>query len=201
MLSTTLSMSKDFKDPLEMADHLLEGMNAAQDAALIRSITDLAQRTEDVRAEVVDDARATLKALARQLQVAKEAANNPKRQVDVNQHAERMIALDREKYTVAKEMADMEDSIESLESQLDQLDREMRELEREEEVEAQLPPTKEQLTLSIFHGLGIEMQKDENGNYVRCKVRRYASQDIHIQDFADKYSRYFYANLLWDACI
>ncbi|KAJ3015167.1 kinetochore-associated Ndc80 complex subunit spc24 [Thoreauomyces humboldtii] len=195
------ALSPDFEDPINVAHQLLDNLDSRLDASLIRSIQDHMQRTQAVRTELVDDARVTLKALSRRLEADKEVLTNPRRQLDVAQHADRMTDLDRERFTVTREMKEADETIEALEDQLDGLEKEVEMLEREELEEALLPPTKESLSLQVFRGLGIEMQKDEAGNYVRCKVRRYQSQDIHIQEFADKFSRFFYANLLWDACL
>ncbi|KND03755.1 uncharacterized protein SPPG_01210 [Spizellomyces punctatus DAOM BR117] len=193
-------MSQAFHEPRALAYTLMEGMNPSQDAALIRSIDDMMRKTEDERTKVAEDARATLKALSRQLQLAKENAERPKRELEVHQHADRMVTLDREKYTVARNIADIDATIESLECQLSQLQNELVVLEREERTEAEMPPTEQRLKLELFRSLGIELQRSDAGEFTKCKVRCYPRHDIQILEFEDKFSRYFYANMLWDMC-
>ncbi|TPX68602.1 hypothetical protein SpCBS45565_g03004 [Spizellomyces sp. 'palustris'] len=155
-------MSQAFHEPRALAYTLMEGMNPSQDAALIRSIDDMMRKTEDERTKVAEDARATLKALSRQLQLAKENAERPKRELE--------------------------------------LQNELAVLEREERTEAEMPPTEQRLKLELFRSLGIELQRSDVGEFTKCKVRCYPRHDIQILEFEDKFSRYFYANMLWDMC-
>ncbi|KAI8592572.1 hypothetical protein BDZ88DRAFT_406973 [Geranomyces variabilis] len=194
-------MSAVFFEPRDLVSTLLERVSGPQDAATIREVAELVRRTDGIRKEIVDDAHATLKALSRQLQSAKEAAEDPKHRLDADQHAAKMNALEHERHTVVQQKSDVEESIGALEAELMQLERELQQLAREEDEEANLPPTKEELTLSIFKGLGLEMQKDAQGKFVKCKVLRPSSQDIEIHEFDDKFSRFFYANVLWEACL
>ncbi|KAJ3148963.1 kinetochore-associated Ndc80 complex subunit spc24 [Geranomyces michiganensis] len=194
-------MSAVFFEPRDLVSTLLERVSGPQDAATIHEVAELVRRTDGARKEIVDDAHATLKALSRQLQSAKEAADDPKYRLDAKQHAAKMKALEHDRHTVVQQNADVEKTIGTLQAELEQLEHELQQLEREEEEEANLPPTKEELTLSIFKGLGLEMQKDAQGKFAKCKILRPSNQDIEIHEFDDKFSRFFYANVLWEACL
>lgn len=167
VLLANMPLSPMLEESRGLAEQLLENLKPADDAAVIHRVDDMLRRTNDVRAKVVDDAQATLKgtthndvftsfratiltrnflfvALSRQLELAKDSAERPKRELEANQHADRMAALDREKYALARNVGEVDATIESLESELGQLQAELAALEAEEKAEAEIPPTEQQ---------------------------------------------------------
>ncbi|KAI8817380.1 uncharacterized protein EV422DRAFT_508975 [Fimicolochytrium jonesii] len=188
-------MSPAFEEGHALVATLLESLNPAHETALIRNIDSLNAKAAEAMGEVEE----TLSKHHAHL-IASTAL--PKPTATTETHSARMISMDRAKYTLAKQAGELDKTIEGLEAQLAELEGEVEGLRREEEDERVVPPSREQLLLTIFRGLGIEMQKDAMGKFVKCQVCKpnSAEKDIYIQEFADKFSRYYYANVLWDAC-
>jgi kinetochore protein Spc24 len=62
----------------------------------------------------------------------------------------------------------------------------------------------------VYRGLGIDLVEDGSGGYAKAVVRMLCScgwanlvgnakkKDVHVVNIESKYSRFFYANYLWD---
>ncbi|KAJ3293161.1 kinetochore-associated Ndc80 complex subunit spc24 [Borealophlyctis nickersoniae] len=192
-------LSTDIKEALDMTQTLIDNLNVTQDAALIHSMRDLGTQTKVARETEVADAHELLKTLSKHLQSAKETADRPLRDLNTNHHATRMFTLDKEKSTVEKEINEMDSSIEALEDELERLRRELEDVRSEEEREANKDPDPH-ITLKLYREIGVDFEKDKNGNYVKLSVRNPKDNDIRVLDIDEKYTRYFYPNLIWDFC-
>ncbi|KAI8820408.1 uncharacterized protein EV422DRAFT_530791 [Fimicolochytrium jonesii] len=195
-------MSPAFEEGHALVATLLESLNPAHETALIRNIDSLNTKAAEAMGEVEESMKGTLRALSKHHAHLTASTALPKPTATTETHSARMISMDRAKSMLAKQAGELDETIEGLEAQLAELEGEVEGLRREEEDERVVPPSREQLLLTIFRGLGIEMQKDAMGKFVKCQVRKpnSAEKDIYIQEFADKFSRYYYANVLWDAC-
>ena len=66
------------------------------------------------------------------------------------------------------------------------------------------------LRLKVYRGLGIDLVEDGSGGYTKAVVRMFVlrvqliwvgnakKKDVHVVNIESKYSRFFYANYLWD---
>lgn len=52
------------------------------------------------------------------------------------------------------------------------------------------------LKLKVYRGLGIELERD-NGEYSKAVIRNSRKGDVNIVNLDNKFSRFFYANYLW----
>ncbi|KAJ3035223.1 kinetochore-associated Ndc80 complex subunit spc24 [Rhizophlyctis rosea] len=200
MLAGQGNISASLNDPLTLARTLTDNLNGPQDAAKIRSIHSYLARAQDARAKEVNDIQGLLKALSRQLEIAKESADRPARELSATQYVQRMANLDNERASVAKDLAEGEASMGALEDELRRLEEEREAWMREMEKDANLPPDEQILKLQIYRSLGIEFEKNESGAFCKGIVRSTKSKDIHTYDLDPKYSNFFYANVLWDLC-
>jgi len=53
------------------------------------------------------------------------------------------------------------------------------------------------LKLKVYRGLGIDIEKDESGEYNKVVIRNGRKGDVHIVNLDGKFSRFFYANYFW----
>lgn len=53
------------------------------------------------------------------------------------------------------------------------------------------------LKLKVYRGLGIEVEKDESGEYNKAVVRNGRRGDVHVINMEKGFSRFFYANYFW----
>ncbi|KAI9013157.1 Spc24 subunit of Ndc80-domain-containing protein [Gaertneriomyces semiglobifer] len=191
-------MPDPFEEARSMAQDLIENLDPAHEVEQIRGIHKMMKRSADARSKQVDSIQGTLKALSRTLQTAQISTASPKYSLDLQQFSDRMIALDREKYSISRNIAEVDDSVEGLEAQLRNLQREEKELEQEEIEEEEKELSATCLKLQIYKELGITLQRDDTGQIKGCKVLCYPKRDIQFIDFEDKFSRFYYANFLWD---
>jgi kinetochore protein Spc24 len=53
------------------------------------------------------------------------------------------------------------------------------------------------LKLKVYRGLGIDLERDESGEYNKAVVRNGRKGDVHVVHMETKFSRFFYANYFW----
>ena len=53
------------------------------------------------------------------------------------------------------------------------------------------------LRLKIYRSLGVDIEPDNAGNFNRAVVRNSRKGDVHVVNIDPKFSRFFYANYLW----
>ncbi|KAJ3054237.1 kinetochore-associated Ndc80 complex subunit spc24 [Rhizophlyctis rosea] len=200
MLAGQGTISPSLEDPLSLARQLTENLNGPQEAARIHQIRDYLSQIQSTRAKELNDSQNLLKSLSRQLEIAKENAERPARELNATQHVQRISALGTERSSVTKELAAGEATIEVLEEELRRLEEERDSILKEHEKEANMPPDEQILKLQIYKSLDIDFQKDETGKFTKATVRSAKDKDIHTYDLSPNYSRFFYANILWDLC-
>lgn len=113
-----------------------------------------------------------------------------------------MLALDREKFQLAKSINELESSTHTLEGKLQQLKEEL-EMVDAEDVLADPKMVAEDdvlLKLKVYRSLGIEVEQDEDvpGVFTKAIVRNPAKGDVHVVKIESRFSRFFYANYFWN---
>jgi kinetochore protein Spc24 len=53
------------------------------------------------------------------------------------------------------------------------------------------------LKLKVYRGLGIEIERDDDGEYTKAVVRSGRKGAVHVVNMDNKFSRFFYANYFW----
>lgn len=83
-----------------------------------------------------------------------------------------MMELDREKFALAKEIQEADQKIHELHEEKARIDDDIAKVE--EEMEKLEGETKDEtaLKLKIYRGLGVELVKDEEGNYTKAVLRK-----------------------------
>jgi kinetochore protein Spc24 len=123
------------------------------------------------------------------------------------QHASEIARLDTQKFRIAKAASDLEMETERLQAQLAELNARLQELELqgvdggdtngnggmggvEDEV---------LLRLKVYRSLGIEIERDGEGEFSRVVVRNDRKGDVHVVNIDRRFSRFFYANYFWQS--
>ena len=118
-------------------------------------------------------------------------------------HASEIATLDNQKFRIAKSANDLEIESERLSSQLADLQARLQELEMQgvdggENARRGLVDDEITLKLKIYRGMGIDIEKDrESGEYNKAIIHNEKKGDVNIVNLDNKFSRYFYANYLW----
>lgn len=53
------------------------------------------------------------------------------------------------------------------------------------------------LKLKVYRGLGIDIERDEDGEYSKAVIRNRRRGDVNVVSVDQKFSRFFYANYFW----
>jgi len=117
-------------------------------------------------------------------------------------HASEIATLDTQKFRIAKSASDLEIESERLSSQLADLQARLQELELQgveggDNARRGLVDDEISLKLKVYRGLGIEIERDEDGEYSKAIVRNEKKGDVHVVNMDSKFSRFFYANYFW----
>ena len=135
---------------------------------------------------------------------AKTALSHPKTlsSHSSTKHASEIATLDTQKFRIAKSANDLEIESERLSSQLADLQARLQELELQgvdggDNARRGLIDDEISLKLKVFRGLGIDIEKDESGEYNKVVIRNGRKGDVHIVNLDGKFSRFFYANYFW----
>lgn len=117
-------------------------------------------------------------------------------------HASEIATLDTQKFRIAKSASDIEIESERLSSQLADLQARLQELELQgveggDNARRGLVDDEISLKLKVYRGLGIEIERDDDGEYTKAVVRSGRKGDVHVVNMDNKFSRFFYANYFW----
>lgn len=117
-------------------------------------------------------------------------------------HASEIATLDTQKFRIAKSASDIEIESERLSSQLADLQARLQELEVQgveggDNARRGLVDDEISLKLKVYRGLGIEIERDDDGEYTKAVVRSGRKGDVHVVNMDNKFSRFFYANYFW----
>ncbi|KAK9452732.1 Spc24 subunit of Ndc80-domain-containing protein [Dipodascopsis uninucleata] len=171
----------------------------ASDVQAVARIGDhikILKSARDVEREQIHD---ILRSLSRQLELTKasvESASSPSKK----KHAVRILGLDREKFTLAKDINDFESSYHTSEATLARLNEELEQLKADDTMvsESSIQQNSTILLLKVYRSLGINLESDGMGGYSKAIVRSQANKDIHVLPLDKTYSNFFIANYLWD---
>lgn len=182
----------------ELISSTYKSFSIEDDIGAISRINESLQAARTQRQRRRQESRAILLDLSRSLESVKNQYKATQESVEID-HGTRMNALDREKFTLAKGINDLETATHTLESQLSKLQDELTQLDVSP---ATLPDAFENdestvLKLSVYRDLGIQL-KEEGGVYKKAIVRSANGKDVHI--VALESNGRSYADHLWELC-
>lgn len=53
------------------------------------------------------------------------------------------------------------------------------------------------LKLKVYRGMGIDIERDADGDYSKAIIRNGRKGDVHVVNMDGKFSKFFYANYFW----
>jgi kinetochore protein Spc24 len=117
-------------------------------------------------------------------------------------HASEIATLDTQKFRIAKSANDLEIESERLSSQLADLQARLQELELQgvdggDNARRGLVDDEISLKLKVYRGLGIDIERDGDGEYNKAIVRNGSRGDVHVINMDNKFSKFFYTNYFW----
>ncbi|KAH0173224.1 Spc24-domain-containing protein, partial [Aureobasidium melanogenum] len=118
-------------------------------------------------------------------------------------HASDILALDTEKFRVAKAANELEIEGERLGSEVHMLKKQLQRLEEQgDEVESAENKAEDEvvLKLGVYRSLGIDAEQDHNtGEFSRAVIRNTAKGSVNVVNLDPKFDRFFYANHFWNS--
>ncbi|OZJ04175.1 hypothetical protein BZG36_02172 [Bifiguratus adelaidae] len=193
-----MSTVNAMQEPLKLIRACMGLFNASEDLETIAKVNKAVIEAEEIRTREQEESRNTLRALSRQLELAKGNATRPPDHPDENAHTQKINTLDLQKFSLAKNIREMEGEMVSLEAQISSLREESEQIDREQEAPDNLELDDKVIRLHIYRALGVELQITEESNFAEAKIASTAQNDVKTVSLDDKYSRFFYVNYLWD---
>lgn len=128
----------------------------------------------DMRTKTLDDSRNLLRALSRRMEIAKQSMEASVVAAAKAEHGQNMLRLDREKFSLAKNINELESSSHHLEGQLARLKEELESVDGEDAMQTAMMEAEDGtlLKLKVFRSLGIEIQEDGAGGYNKAVIRK-----------------------------
>ncbi|KAK9462254.1 Spc24 subunit of Ndc80-domain-containing protein [Lipomyces oligophaga] len=139
-----------------------------------------------------------LRALSRHLELSKAAAEAQETR-EKSTHTDTLISLDREKFTLAKSINELEASLHDGELTLNRLLEESVRLQTDEDLFDTSPNHDSVvLLLKLYRSLGLSLEPNQTGGYSKVIVRSLDNTDMHVLSLERNYSLFFTANFLWE---
>ncbi|KAH0612633.1 uncharacterized protein H6S33_009013 [Morchella sextelata] len=188
------------EEPHKLIGHCIENFNISGDMESLAKCKGDLSKVADMRGKILDDSRNTLRALARKMDIAKQSMEASVAAASKKEHGAKMIQLDREKFSLAKNINELESSSHHLESQLARLKEELEQVDGEDAMANAMMEAEDGtlLKLKVYRSLGIDIQEDGAGGYNKAVIRNSAKGDVHVVNIEKKFSQYFYANYFWN---
>ncbi|QSL66689.1 hypothetical protein MERGE_001073 [Pneumocystis wakefieldiae] len=166
--------------PQELIQSTLSGFQIDLD---LQSISRIRERLEAIgknREIKQHNIKAVSKNLERQLEISRSSVQAFESSPSRAEHASTILAMDRDKFSLAKNINDLESSIHTLDTTYSRLKEELEELESDDIMKDSHEMTDDSilLRLKIYRTLGIDLHEDEAGNYVKAIIRIRDSSSI-----------------------
>ncbi|KAI9885734.1 MAG: kinetochore-associated Ndc80 complex subunit spc24 [Watsoniomyces obsoletus] len=191
------------EDPAALIHHTIGNFNIYPDKNALGRINDSLSTLQQARDLRLREAESALKRLCRNLASQQSHHQETVASHNSSEHASRILALDTQKFRIAKSASDLEVEGERLEQELDNLKARLLELEMQGVEGGEVERGKRELEdetilkLKVYRSLGIEVESDDTGNYTKAVIRNPRKGDVHVVNIDPKFSRFFYASYFW----
>ncbi|KAG4301569.1 hypothetical protein PCANB_001749 [Pneumocystis canis] len=187
--------------PQELIQSTLSGFQISLDLQSISRIQDTFRETCKNRDIKQQNSKAILKVLQRELELSKSLALTSQNSPSRAKHTSVMLAMDRDKFSLAKNINELESSIHTMDATYSRLKEELELLESEDimkDTQELMTDDSTLLRLKIYRTLGIDLFEDDVGNYTKVIIRNKNNNDVHVVNIEPRYSYFFYSNYFWD---
>ncbi|KAI5779237.1 Spc24 subunit of Ndc80-domain-containing protein [Geopyxis carbonaria] len=188
------------EEPSKLLAALAANFDITSDTRAVARINDELATLRAARAKQADELRSHLRLLTRKADVAEQSVASSEAALRARNHGANMVALDREKFALAKSVNEIESNTHALEGQLARLREELEEVDAEDPEERAVLESEDGtlLKLKVYRSLGIDVQEDGAGGYNKAVIRNPNKGDVHVVNIENKFSPFFYANYFWN---
>ncbi|KAB2573111.1 Kinetochore-Ndc80 subunit Spc24 [Lasiodiplodia theobromae] len=191
--------------PAVIIGQCVSNFNVAPDKAAISRSASSYNDLENQRKSQIKVEQDKLQQLSRQLGSLQSQHNLTTKSHNPAEHAAEILRLDTEKFKVAKQVSDLEIEEERLASELERLKAELEEVDAQgiEGGDVRRAHMNDEdsilLQLRVYRMLGIKPEIDPStGNYNKATITNPSKGDVHLVTFDPQFSRYFYADYIWN---
>ncbi|KAI9672499.1 MAG: kinetochore-associated Ndc80 complex subunit spc24 [Caeruleum heppii] len=191
------------EDPATLIHHTIGNFTIHPDKAALGRINDSLSALQQARDLRIREAESALKKLSRNLSTLQAHHTETVSSHSATDHASQILALDTQKFRIAKSASDLEVQGDRLEQELDGLKARLSELEMQGVEGAEGERGKRELEdatllkLKVYRSLPIDIESNEHGSYNKAVIRDTQKGDVHVLQVDPKFSRYYYANYIW----
>lgn len=159
--------------PDKLIHEVLSNFNISSDVQSLSRINETLFTIAETRTKTLDESRNLLRALSRRMEIAKQSMEASVLAAAKAEHGQNMLLLDREKFSLAKNINELESSSHHLEGQLARLKEEL-ESDGEDAIQTAMMEAEDGtlLKLKVYRSLGIEIQEDGAGGYNKAVIRK-----------------------------
>ncbi|KAI9824393.1 MAG: kinetochore-associated Ndc80 complex subunit spc24 [Thelocarpon impressellum] len=187
----------------QLIQHTIGNFNIHPDKNALGRINDSLSTLQQARDLRLREAESALKKLSRNLSTLQTHHKENLSSHSSADHASQILALDTQKFRVAKSAAELEIESERLEQELENLKGKLSDLELQGVEGGEGERGKRELEdetllkLKVYRSLGIDIEPDSAGSYNKAVIRNHNKGDVHVINVDPKFSRFFYANYFW----
>ncbi|TAQ91036.1 hypothetical protein B7494_g648 [Chlorociboria aeruginascens] len=190
------------EDPATLIHHTVGNFNIAPDKFAVSRINESLSTLQQARDLRIREAESALKKLSRTLTTLNNHHNETISSHSSTAHASEIATLDTQKFRIAKSASDLEIESERLSSQLADLQARLQELELQgidggDNARRGTVDDEISLKLKVYRSLGVEIERDENGEYSKAVIRSGKKGICNTVNLDNKFSKFFYANYFW----
>ena len=194
-------------DKHQLINNCIANFNIAPDRASLSRISNSLSTLGSARSHILTTHRSALKQLTRQLNTATSQLALSTQSHNPSTHAAHILALDTDKFRIAKEASELEIEGERLEAEIGAAREALAVVDEEgpeggDAARAAMVGGGEDevlLKLKVYRMMGIEVLPDERtGLFEKAVVRNRDKGDVHVVNIDPKFSRFFYANYFWN---
>lgn len=160
--------------PEKLIHDVLANFSISSDMQSLTRINETLSSVSVTRAKTLVDSRNLLRALSRRVDIARQSMEAAIAAAAKAEHGQNMLRLDREKFSLAKNINELESSSHHLEGQLARLREELESIDGEDAMQTAMMQAEDGtlLKLKVYRSLGIEIQEDGAGGYNKAVIRK-----------------------------
>ncbi|TIA30910.1 kinetochore protein-like protein spc24 [Aureobasidium pullulans] len=191
------------EDPVTLIRQTTRNFHTDSDLQAISRITSSLSTLRSARSLRLNAQQTQLSQLSRRAHHLRTTHDADISRHDPAAHASDILALDTEKFRVAKAANELEIEGERLGSEVYGLKTQLQKLEEQgDEVESAENKAEDEvvLKLGVYRSLGIDAEQDHNtGDFTRAVIRNTAKGNVNVVNLDSKFDRFFYANHFWNS--
>ncbi|THX55349.1 kinetochore protein-like protein spc24 [Aureobasidium pullulans] len=191
------------EDPVTLIRQTTRNFHTDSDLQAISRITSSLSTLRSARSLRLNAQQTQLSQLSRRAHHLRTTHDAEISRHDPAAHASDILALDTEKFRVAKAANELEIEGERLGSEVYGVKKQLQKLEEQgDEVESAENKAEDEvvLKLGVYRSLGIDAEQDHNtGDFTRAVIRNTAKGNVNVVNLDSKFDRFFYANHFWNS--